>query len=279
MTTVETHAGFLALPVELRLQILEDVIEEAPNAGLVYPPVSGTAKLDSNRTSQGLILDLGYSSASNLNILRVCRQLRDELTRAAFRRIVFVIRDPRHVSAQILQPLQHVHLESLRRVMLVFQAYRLSQMMSWRWPFNLEDLHLDNLTIALQSTTQHRVGPMMSEDYIKQSTRDVVGLLRRLEHVKSLRFVQNAAFTRRRFQAWYHQIIGLVLKEDHFQRYDAPEAPHIEATWWDWRFDAVERSFEFIARPAKPVIPEPDYMGMVAPLVARLMNEMEAGFL
>lgn len=117
----------------------------------------------------------------------------------------------------------------------------------------------------------------MSDDYIKQSTRDVVGLLRRLEHVKSLKFVQNAAFTKRRFQAWYNQIIGLVLKEDHFQRYDAPEAPHIEATWWEWRFDSAEKSFEFTACPAKPVMLESDYMEMVAPLVARLMSEMEAG--
>ncbi|KAJ4355663.1 uncharacterized protein N0V89_003683 [Didymosphaeria variabile] len=277
MTNTRPHVGFLALPIELRLQILENVIDDRPNAGLVYPTVSATAKSDFNRTSQGLILDLGHSSAANLKILCVCRQLRDEFTQAAFRRTVFIIRDPYHVNAKILQPLQHVHLENLRRVMLVFQAYRLSQLTSWRRPFNREDLHLDNLTIALQSTTQHTVGPMMSDDYIKQSTRDVVGLLRRLEHVKSLKFVQNAAFTRRRFQAWYNQIVGLVLKEDHYQRYDAPEAPHIEATWWDWHFDSAEKSFEFIARPAKPVVPEPDYMEMVAPLVAKLMSEMEDG--
>ena len=161
--------------------------------------------------------------------------------------------------------------------MLVFQAYRLSQLTSWKRPFNLEGLHLDNLTIALQSSTQHTAGGVLSEDYLANSTRDVVGLLRRLEHVNSFKIVQNAAFTTQRFQAWWYQIIGLILKEDHYHRYDAPDAPQVEAAWWDWHFDSAEKSFEFIARPSKPVVPEPDYMEMVAPLVARLMGAMEAG--
>ncbi|KAF9737656.1 hypothetical protein PMIN06_010339 [Paraphaeosphaeria minitans] len=277
MTIVRPHTGLLSLPVELRLHILEYVIDGAPNAALKYPTVSATVTPESNRTFQGLILDLGYSAAANLNILLVCRQLRNEFTRAAFQRTVFVIRDPYYVNARYFQNLQRIQLGSLRRVMLVFQAYRLSQLTTWRRPFNLEGLHLDNLTIALQSATQHTVGGVLSEDYLANSTRDVVGLLRRLEHVNSFKIVQNAAFTTQRFQAWWYQIVGRILKEDHYQRYDAPDAPHIEATWWDWHFDHAEKSFEFTARPAKPVVAEPDYVEMVAPLVAKLMNAIEAG--
>jgi hypothetical protein len=269
--------GLLSLPVELRLQILEHVIDGAPNAGLKYPTVSATIKPDSNRTFQGLILDIGYSASTNLNVLLVCRQLRYESSKMAFQRTVFVIRDPYQVGAKYFQSLQRTQLESLRRVMLVFQAYRFSQLTSWRRPFDLEGLHLDNLTIALQSGTQHTMGGVLSDDYISNSTRDVVGLLRRLEHVNSFKIVQNAAFTTQRFEAWYSQIIGLVLKEDHYQRYDAPDAPQVETTWWDWHFNAAEKSFEFIARPSKPVVPEPDYMEMVAPLIASLMSAMEAG--
>ncbi|KAF2448112.1 hypothetical protein P171DRAFT_481205 [Karstenula rhodostoma CBS 690.94] len=277
MTIARPNAFLLSLPVELRLQILEYVIDGAANAGLKYPTVPATVRPESNRTFQGLILDLGYYASANLNVLLVCRQLRNELTKAAFQRTVFVIRDPYYVNAKYFRNLQRIQLDSLRRVMLVFQAYRLSQLTSWRWPFNLEGLHLDSLTIALQSATQHTVGGVLSEDYLANSTRDVVGLLRRLEHVNRFKIVQNAAFTTQRFQSWYNQVIGLVLKEDHYQRYDAPDAPQIEATWWDWHFDAAEKSFEFIARPAKPVVPEPDYIEMVAPLVARLMSAMEAG--
>lgn len=277
MNITRPHAGLLSLPLELRLQILEYVIDGEPNAGLRYPTVSATVKPESNRTFQGLILDLGYSAAAKLNVLLVCRQLRNDFTKAAFQRTVFVIRDPYYVNAKYFQNLQHIQLDSLRRVVLVFQANRLSQLASWRRPFNLEGLHLDNLTIALQSATQHTVGGVLSEDYLANSTRDVVGLLRRLEHVNSFKIVQNAAFTTQRFQAWWYQIIGLILKEDHYQRYDAPDAPQIEATWWDWHFDSAEKSFAFIARPAKPVVPEPDYMEVVAPLVAKLMSAMEAG--
>ncbi|KAK7181614.1 hypothetical protein DPSP01_011383 [Paraphaeosphaeria sporulosa] len=277
MTIARPHACLLSLPIELRLQILECVIDGSPNAGLKYPKVCATVRPESNRNFQGLILDLGYSAAATLNVLLVCRQLRNEFTKAAFQRTVFVIRDPYYVNAKYFRNLQRVQLDSLRRVMIVFQAYRLSQLSSWRRPFNLEGLHLDNLTIALQSATQHTVGGVLSEDYLANSTRDVVGLLRRLGHVNSFKIVQNAAFTTQRFQAWWYQIIGLILKEDHYQRYDAPDAPQIETTWWDWHFDSAEKSFEFIARPAKPVVPEPDYMEMVAPLVASLMSAMEAG--
>jgi hypothetical protein len=277
MTVARSHVGLLSLPVELRLQILEHVIDGAPNAGLKYPTVSTTVKPDSNRTFQGLILDIGYSASASISILLVCRQLRNELNKTAFQRTVFVIRDPYQVGAKYFQNLQRTQLESLRRVILVFQASRFGQLTSWRRPFNLEGLHLDNLTIALQSGTQHTMGGGLSDAYISNTTRDVVGLLRRLEHVNSFKIVQNAALTTQLFQAWYSQIIGLVLKEDHYQRYDAPNAPQIETTWWDWHFDAAEKSFEFIARTPKPVIPEPDYMEMVAPLVARLMSAMEAG--
>jgi hypothetical protein len=66
-----------------------------------------------------------------------------------------------------------------------------------------------------------------------------------------------------------------MLKEDHYQRYDVPGAPNVEKTWWVWGYDYVDNTFELVAQPPKPVLPEAEYIEFVAPMVRRLMSDME----
>lgn len=131
----------------------------------------------------------------------------------------------------------------------------------------MEELQLESLTIAMHMSTHWH--------YPSDFTSDMVGLLRRLQNVKVLRFVLNRANVKGFFKTWYNRLIGLVLKEDHFQRYDAPGAPNMEKTWWIWSYDENARWFELLAQKPKPVMNEADYMEMVKPWVERLVADME----
>ena len=140
--------------------------------------------------------------------------------------------------------------------------------MHWlKWPYNIENLQLESLTIALHMSNQWH--------YPSNYTTDMVGLLRRLQNVKTLKFVLNGANVKGFFKTWYNRLIGLILKEDHFQRYDAPGAPNLEDTWWIWSYDDEKRWFELVAQKPKEVMVESDYMEMVKPLVQRLVADME----
>lgn len=272
----QNHAmttGLLSLPPELLLQILEYVVDNGPHAGLTSSVVPVSGHGGTSQTLTNSVLDPTYSSAACLQTLLVCRRLQEIFTKVAFQRTVFVVSGGYCTSLTTFQPLQHHQLESLRSIILLFEPYRFGSMTSWKWPFNVEALHLDTLTIAFTHTSPG--DPRASDQLTAQNTLELVRLLRKLEHVKRLRFMQNGTFANPSFRTWYSQLVGLVLKEDHYQRYDASGGPHIESTWWSWHFNAAEKSFEFVARPVKAVVPEPSYMEMVAPLVAQLMSEME----
>lgn len=218
------------------------------------------------------------STTDGMNLLLLCRQMRDECTQLVYRCTVFVMPLRRHFSPGTLRPLHRHQCENLRNVILAIEPRRFVDLVaSWTRPFATDTCHLNRLTIAFTPLTGSgsQEDDVEEDDFALINTSKVVELLRRLEHVDRLRFVQNATCFRRDFYMCYNQIVGLLLKEDHYQRYDAPGAPHIEATWWNWNFNAAEQSFEFAARPAKPITPEPQYMEAVAPLVAKLMSEME----
>lgn len=53
MTTEADRVGFLSLPLELRLQIVENVVDQGPNAGLVAVP---TYRIGSPRNEPGKLI-------------------------------------------------------------------------------------------------------------------------------------------------------------------------------------------------------------------------------
>jgi hypothetical protein len=61
------------------------------------------------------------------------------------------------------------------------------------------------------------------------------------------------------------------MKEDHYQRYDAPDAPNLEATWWDWCYSPDYSHITFEAQPPRPILPEEEYMLLMKPKVDALM--------
>jgi hypothetical protein len=165
-----------------------------------------------------------------------------------------------------LNPLQ---LDALRNVTIVVAGQiQFRDMLEWaKYPFDMEDLHLDTLSVIFHRSA-HRHNP---HDF----TRPLVRLLRRLQNVHRMRFVRNGANIKGYFKTWFNRLVGLILKEDHHQRYESPGAPHLPAFWWGWRFDEGRQSFELVAREPMGVVEEQEYMEMVRPWVEQLIREME----
>ncbi|KAF2864729.1 hypothetical protein BDV95DRAFT_600288 [Massariosphaeria phaeospora] len=251
--------SLLTLPAELRLQILSHVLQQPRNAGLLR--TTPTPK-------PSLLLDSSYTASRNLSLLLTCHQFQHDFTQLAFSHTTFVVTDMYSPLATLLRPLQLCQLSSLRRIAFVAGTRQFEEMVHWcRFPFNTEALRLEELSVVL-----HRSAYWI---YLSDFTTEMVGLLRRLENVKVLRFIRNMAHVKGDFRTWYNRMIGLVLKEDHYQRYDALGAPNVESTWWEWSYVEEDVAFELVAQDAKPVIPEDQYMEFVKPKVERLVKDME----
>lgn len=262
MSDLSSRPTLLTLPAELRLAILSHVLVQPLDVG--FEPSS----LLSSPQLRGLRLDFSYSSSAHLAILLTCQQFRHDFTGLAFRRTTFQITDMYTPFPTLLRPLSDLHIRNLRRLLVVAGARHFRDMVHWlKWPYNMENLHLESLTIAMHMSSHSH--------YPSDFTTDMVGLLRRLQNVQSLKFVLNGAVVKGFFKTWYNRIIGLMLKEDHYQRYDAPGAPNLETTWWTWSYDDEKRWFELVAQAPKEVMVEADYMEMVKPLVQRLVADME----
>jgi hypothetical protein len=128
---------------------------------------------------------------------------------------------------------------------------------------SMEQLRLDELVIFWWFPSMNQI-----------DVRFLVLFLRRLRHVRTVKIVlyrKKEEHTRRE----YCSLVGAIMKEDHFQRYDAPGAPNLEATWWDWYLDTQQNVITFQAQEPRPVLAEEEYMLIMKPKVDALMVEAE----
>ncbi|KAF2003126.1 hypothetical protein P154DRAFT_111047 [Amniculicola lignicola CBS 123094] len=251
---------FLTLPAELRLQIISYLLPQ--------PPESGFLQLNSPNAALGLILDAAYSSSQHISLLLTCRQFYADFTPLAFSSTTFLIIDTFTPILQRFFTLQAHQRQALRKLAFVAGARQFREMCQWeKWPFDMASLALDELTIVLHRSAHWH--------YPSDFTSDIVSLLRRLRQVRKLKFVRNGANVKGFFKTWYNRLVGLMLKEDHRQRYDVPGGPYLEDTWWEWGYDENEQSFELRAVERKPVLEEGEYMEWVKPRVQRLVRDME----
>lgn len=115
---------------------------------------------------------------------------------------------------------------------------------------------------------------LSSSHWDNKNTKILVSFLRQLRRVEVLKFIMYE--TRRGVnRTVYLSLVGAILKEDHFQRYDAPGAPNIEATWWTWCLNPQKNMITFQAQKPRPIYPEDEYMLLVKPMVDALMAEAE----
>ncbi|KAF3031137.1 hypothetical protein E8E11_000877 [Didymella keratinophila] len=238
----------LKLPTELRLRIADYALEQHPATGI--PPTS--------RQLQEYRAD--YRPSGNLALLLVCRQFNSDFTQLAYSKTRFSIWNRRQ-SNNLRQLPSH----SVRNIRSIVHRAPVDEVTSWgSYCYGLQQLHLDELVILCD-----RFFFVISQDVL-----NVAAFLRRLLHVKIIRFVMYDDKAGRK-RSHYCRLIGAIMKEDHFQRYDAPGAPNIEARWWDWHLNSLGDMIAFTAQEPRPVLPEEEYMLLMKPKVDAMMAEAE----
>jgi len=253
------HGRFLALPAEVRIAILEYVFEDSLHGdGFKNHGLSG-----------GIILDDEYGANACLQPLFTCRQVHEDGNLLALKKTCFVSSSlfisnniPERLS--ILQPKQ---IEAIRSITFVADARHFHKLVDWDgYPFAMSNLRLDTLTVVLhRSSFWH---------YLFDFTSGIAQLLRTLNGVKRFVFVRNNALVKGNFRTWFNRLIGLIMKIDHYERYDrCPANP--EKVWWRWSYDDVAQSFCMEALPAKETVDEETYMQNMKPLLEQLRVSME----
>ncbi|KAF2751249.1 hypothetical protein M011DRAFT_106456 [Sporormia fimetaria CBS 119925] len=237
---------FLSLPLELRLQLL--------TYNLTQPPFTGFRHHDAFLPSRrGLYIAESYSPSDALSLLLVCRQFRADFTVLAFRLTRFIV----HVgedegTREVEEKLRKLHpcqLSAIRDITLVVPSTELELEMMFEWdeyPFNIQALHLDTLAIAFDRCRQtHRLFPCIPH---------LIRLLRRLKHVKCIRFIHNGATLERGFVKWAGFVVRGMIDEDRKQRFECEEGPRLPDVWWEWGFDEGDQCFELVATEPMPVV-------------------------
>jgi hypothetical protein len=114
-----------------------------------------------------------------------------------------------------------------------------------------------------------------SHHYLFDFTADIAKLLRKLQRVRCVVFVRNHAYVKGAFKTWCNRLIGIIMKIDHYERYDV-QPPNPEQTWWAWKFDDEAEVFCLEALPSKEMVDEETYMQQIKPLVDKLMTSIES---
>jgi len=250
-------ASLLSLPSELRSHILEYVFDN----NLSHTGLRRLAK------NSSVAVNHNYSAANHLSPLLACKQLYYDGYIPAFKRTHFLVTNLYIDIPDRLSRLSGKQLGALRSAALVADSRHFRGMRAWGdHAFNNNALRLDSLTIILHQTTHH---------YLFDFTADIAKLLRRLEGVKRILFVRNQAYVKGAFKTWCNRLIGIIMKIDHYERYDV-QPPNPEATWWEWKYDEEAETFCLDAQSSKEMVDEETYMQQIKPLVDQLMISIES---
>lgn len=238
---------FLDLPTELRLRIAEFAFEQHPAVGI--PP-----------TRLPLPVRDDYRPSKNLALLLVCRRFNSDFAQLAFKKTRISIWTKKERDNLLLLP-SH----KLGSIRTIVDRAPSSVITAWgSYCYCLQQLNLDELVV-------------LCNKFFFISNRDAIdaaALLRRLSNVKIVKFVMYDDWMGTK-RSHYCRLIGAIMKEDHFQRYDAPGAPNIEARSWDWDLSPLADTITFTAQSPRPHIPEEEYMLLMKPKIDAMIAEAE----
>lgn len=253
--------GLLSLPAELRIHILEYVFEGDINPG-------GLMRCPGDKGRQSIILDDKYSASEKLRPLLACKQFYQDGSLLAMNTTHFIARNLFFDVPQRLSILHQKQIEAIRHVSFVADDRQFRKLGNWgARPFGIQALNLETLTIVLhRSSFCH---------YLFDFTPDIVKLLRNLQGVKKFVILRNEALVKGSLKTWYNRLVGLILKEDHRNRYEI-SPPRLETTWWEWEFDDEGQRVMLEARSPKPCMGEEEYMRFILPLMERLRESVES---
>jgi hypothetical protein len=254
----QTETTFLSLPAEIRLHILEHVLEDCNRShGLIR-----------NANTGSLVMDSRYLASRQLHPILVCRQFHLDCSIIGFKNTTFFVTSLFGTIPDRLSILEPRLISSIRNITFVADARQFRDLIHWRSnAFNLASLQLDNLTIVLhRSSFWH---------FLFDYTDGIVTVLRSLQNVKRLVLVRNNARVKGSLKTWYNRLVGLIMKIDHKERYER-SPPNLEKVWWDWSFDDVGQCLCLVAREAKPVMVEEEYMQFILPIMEKLRVSVES---
>lgn len=252
-------ASLLGLPCEIRTSILEYVLDDN---------ISHTGLITCSRgPRRATTVDHDYSAAATLAPLLACKQLYLDGRLPALRRTHFLVTNLYINIPERLSRFSDRQLDSLRSIAFVADSRHFRAMKTWGdYAFGNSALKLDSLTVVLHESTQH---------YLFDFTADIAKLLRKLLGVRRMTFVRNHAYVKGAFKTWCNRLIGIVMKIDHYERYDV-QPPNPEQTWWAWKFYDEAEIFCLDALPSKAMVDEETYMQQIKPLVDELMTSIES---
>ncbi|KAG9376653.1 O-methyltransferase [Pyrenophora tritici-repentis] len=250
MSKTNDRTGFLSLPTELRLQIASYALEQLPTDEERLIHLAQPWKTS--------VYNSVYKSSKNLAIRLVCREFNRDFSRLAIQKTTFVLYGG---LGTVIDAQPDELLRDVRR--LVIPVHRIFHPLP-EFLFNRECLHLDELCLydTLESIIRHR--------------KTLIYMLRYLKNVKRVSFSADPRSSCSKTQRLaFRRLIGQILKEDHYQRYDSPNAPQPETTWWSWIY-SNDSAHEFLtAQEPKPIMAEQDYMLLVKPKIDELMEQIE----
>lgn len=253
------EASLLGLPSEIRSTILEYVFDgNTAQTGLIE---------DDCGPRRTVTIDHDYSAAATLGPLLACRQLYLDGRIPALKRTHFLVTNLYINIPERLSRLSDGQLRALRSVAFVADSRHFHAMKTWGdYAFSNPALKLDSLTVVLHESSHH---------YLFDFTADIAKLLRQLQGVRRVVFVRNRAYVKGAFKTWCNRLIGIIMKTDHYERYDV-QPPNPEQTWWAWNFDDQAEMFCLDALPSKKMVDEEAYMQQIKPLVDQLMTSIES---
>lgn len=247
----------LSLPAEIRMHILEYIFDDQvrQDGFRIHKPTSYR------------ILDEAYSANHGLRLLLACRQMYIDGSFLAYNQTNFVLANLFGDVPERLSTLRPKQICAVRNIAFVADARRFRKVVDWgQQPFDLANMSLDTLTIVLHCSSFWH--------YLNDFTSPMVKLLRRLGNVRRLVIVRNNARVKGSFKTWYNRLIGLMMKIDHYERYDR-QPPDAEQVWWTWSFDEVAQVICLEAQQPKPTMDEESYMEMIQPFMEALKLSIE----
>lgn len=215
----------------------------------------------------GIVLDKSYKASDQLRPFTACKQLYNEGIAVAWDKTNFISGNTWSNLGARLHALSPSQIGSIRHLTFVADAAHFRNLIKWnQHPFGLPNLRLETLTVTLYPCVGH---------YLFDYTSGITYLLRRLQHVRRIIFVRNRALVKGGFRTWYNRLVGLMMKVDHFLRYDRiPSTP--ETVWWRWHYDELAQMITLEAQPPRPLMGEEPYMQMMMPLMIELKTSIES---
>jgi len=174
-----------------------------------------------------------------------------------------------NIGARLQERLRPEQIASLRYFAFVADSRHFWQLRQWKdCPFGQPLMRLNELSIILHRSSYWH--------YLFDFNNAICQLLRNLQGVQRLTFVQNKSRVKGTLFTWYNRLVRLMLKTDHSERFLKDEACP-EKSWWTWDHCAANQTVSFTLAPVKKQVMTPiEYEELMAPIHEALIANIES---